>query len=154
MPFRQCLVPRWVDINGGTVTQAFTTQANPAPALGTLADVLSGMQALSSCGLAFTQLSPVQTVSEAAVTGSYPLVSDRAQIILRSSNGNTGRINIPGPIAEMFLTGGQKVDFANPQVVALLSAVFANLSDPYGNPWIEAVSGQRFKVRIPNPMSF
>lgn len=153
MGYRQLLVPRWLAVNGGTCTQAFTTQANPAPVLGTLQDVITALQAASHAGLAYTSLVPFNNVNEAPETGSYPSVSDRAQIILRSAAGRTGRINIPAPLDACFISGSDRVNFSHALISNLLAAVYANLCDPYGSPWVEAPSGLRYKVEIPQPMT-
>lgn len=150
MAYRQLLIPRWLDINGQTCTQSFHTVANPAPSLGSAAAVIAAMQTLTHSGLVYTQLAPVETVDDTPGSGAYPSVTDRAQIILRSDIGTVGRINVPAPVDSMFLAGSERVDFSNADVMALLSAVFAALGDPNGNPWTAAVSGKRMKIRNPS----
>ena len=152
MSYRQQLIPRWIDVNGGIVTQTFHSQSDPSPPLGSLADVLTSMQAMTHCGLVYAQLAPIAVYNETPSAGAYQTVSDRAQIIVRSTAGTTGRINVPGPLESIFLPGTERVDFANPLVAGLMAAVFANLSDAYGNPWVTAVSGKRMKVVIPPPL--
>lgn len=149
MVWRQKLVMKWQSLDGRTTSMATNTQSNPDPGMGTLANVYAAIQAASVAGLVYAERQPVVVVSEAPVTGPYPSITDRAQILLRAADGSTGRAIIPAPLADCFQADGETVDFGDPLVIAVVNAYLANLCAPSGSPWVEAYSGKRMKLTIP-----
>lgn len=147
--YRQKLVVKWKSMDGYKSTAFMTTQDNPDPALGSLANVGSTIQACSSAGLVYVERQPVLMVNTPPVAGPYPSIKDRAQIELRAADNSTGRVVIPAPIAAIFKPGGVYVDFANPLIVAVVAAITANLCSPTGSPWVEATSGKRTHLKSP-----
>lgn len=149
MGYRQTVILKWVDINGGTRTQTVTTQANPAPVFGGIDDFLSAVRDASDAGLWMTKLAPVDVVEEAAASGPYPTVQDVALMIFRTGAGTTIRITVPGPKAAMFKADLKTVDPAAALTVAIISAVIASVSDSNGNAVTTYVSGSRQKQSVP-----
>lgn len=151
MAWRQALVPRWIDNAGLTCTQTFYTAANPAPVPGSAAAIITSMQAASHAGLYYYKLCPIAVVGEAAEGGDYPSVTDRLQLLFRSTAGTVGKVNIVAPLTSLFLPGGERPDFDNPTLAAVVSAFTGFASDSYGNAWETCYSGKRMKIRIPSP---
>lgn len=147
--YRQTGILKWMDLKGGTRTNTVTLISNPTPTLGAFGTLKTAMQNASSCGLMYAALQPVVTVNATPNSGAYPTANDSLQLIFRSSTGSTGRLNIPGPIEELFLPDHERVDFANAKVQAIINAAYSALCDPNGNPWVTAVSGVRMNIRIP-----
>lgn len=147
--YRQTMVLKWVDENGGTRTQTISTQANPAPSFGAAAALTTAMQAASDCGLWLAKLAPVSVIDGAPADGPYKTVHDVALMIFRTSAGTTIRITVPGPKAAMFLPDLQTVDPASALASAIISAVLGAISDANGNPATTYVSGSRQFQSVP-----
>jgi hypothetical protein len=147
--YRQSLVLRWVDANGGTRAQALNTIANPAPALGTLAAVRDAIAAASHAGLLYAKLDPIAVYAPVPTTGPYQTCMDYLSMQFRTSAGTSVKINIPAPKVDLFLAGHERMDPTAGLVVAIRDAVFAAVSDSNGNPVNQLVSGMRCKLSIP-----
>jgi hypothetical protein len=146
---RQKLVWKFKSLDGRTATAFATTQANPDPALGSLANVTNAIAAASSAGLLYVERHPVVNVNADPVAGTYPSIRDRAQLQFRAADNSTGRIVIPAPVSACFLADGETVNFSNGLVDAVVQAVFANLCAPSGSAWVTAVSGKRHRINQP-----
>lgn len=149
LALRQNFILKWKDLNGGTRTQTMTTLDNATPTFGACSGLQTALVNASSCGLMFAAMQPMLNVNATPGSGPYPTAQDQLQLIFRTGVGTTGRLNVPGPIAELFLDGTDRVDFENAKVEAIVSAVFSSICDPYGNPFVKAVSGKRLKIEIP-----
>lgn len=143
---RQKIAFKFRSLDGWKSTAFCTTQANPDPALGTLANVPNAIQACSSAGLLYVERQPILLVDNAPVAGPYGSIKDRAVIEFRAADNTTGRVVIPAPIAAVFKADGERVNFANGLVDAVVGAVLANLCSPTGSPWITATSGKRTRI--------
>lgn len=149
MGYRQTVVMKWKDINGGTRTQTVTTQGNPAPVFGGISTLFDAVKDASDAGFWMAKLCPVLVVDEAPSSGPYPTVQDVALMIFRTDAGTTVRITVPGPKSAMFKADLQTVDPASALAAAIISAVLATVSDSNGNPAITYVSGSRQKQSVP-----
>lgn len=147
--YRQTLILKWIDINGGTRTQTITSQANPAPSFGSLSTFYGAVQAASDAGLWLAKLAPVLVVDETPASGPYPTVKDVALLIFRTSAGTTIRITVPAPKAAMFKPDLHTVDPAAALTLAIIAAVTGSISDANGNPATTYVSGSRQKQSVP-----
>lgn len=147
--YRQTLVVKWTDQNGGTRTQTISTQDNPAPSFGAAGALMTAVQAASDCGLWLAKICPVSVVNEAAADGPYKTVQDVALMIFRTSADTTIRITVPGPKAAMFKADLKTVDPAAALTAAIIAAVLGAVSDANGNPATTYVSGSRQKQEVP-----
>jgi len=144
---RQKLVLKYRSVDGWKSTAFMTTQDNPDPALGSLANVSAAISACSNAGLMYAERQPVLLVNAAPVAGPFGSIRDRAVIEFRAADSTTGRIIIPAPITAVFKTGNERVDFSNGLVDAVVQAVLANLCSASGSPWVTAISGKRTRLK-------
>lgn len=113
---------------------------------------MTAMQNGSDCGLWLYKMAPCEVIDEAPGDGPYPTVSDVALMIFRTSAGTTIRLNVPGPKADLFHVGSDRVNPAAPLSAAIIAAVLAALSDSNGNPATTFVSGTRQMQQVPPPV--
>ena len=151
MAYRQTVVLRWRDTQKWTRTQAFYTQANPAPDFGAAGDIITALQAASHAGLYYKLISPIEFVGATPVGGDYPAVKDYLMMNFRSSAGTTGKLNVPAPVSSLFLPDHERMDPDSSLVISIRDAMFASGSDAYGNPWEALISGRRARVAVVNP---
>ena len=146
MAYRQTVVLRWLDATRSTRTQAFYTQDNPAPDFGTAAGVIAAIAAASAAGLYYKMISPIELVNATPPGGPYPSVRDYLVMNFRSSAGTTGKLNVPAPLAAVFLADNETMDPDSSLVQDIRDAMFAAGCDSFGNPWVNLISGRRAKI--------
>jgi hypothetical protein len=125
----------WVDVNGFTTAQMYTTSAGDAAVLTALlakshADVLSTWE-----GALSVNPSPVPT------TGDYQTVGDKANLLFSTGAGTLVTVVLPAPKSSIFLADQETVDFT--QIAAIIAAVIAGVVDGSGNAVTTFIGGTR-----------
>lgn len=139
---------QWQDVSGKQASSFWTTQDQGAGGAGAYASLKAAAEACSSCKVIGIQFQTTIAYSPTPVTGAYPSVLDRA--VLRTSipaTSQPSRIEIPGPLAAIFLPDLVTVDLANASVLALQAQVMARLGDSSGNYMGPFIRGIRARAR-------
>lgn len=125
----------WRDAKGNTARTSFYIQGANATAQATAANaIFSTMGALTNA--AFQSSSGPETAAPTEVVygtnAAYASVEDKAVFTFQTAHGSLHRIQIPAPVAAIFLADGETVDATNTAVVAFTSAFVANACDSDG----------------------
>lgn len=139
------LWPNFVDVNNNTAKGLWTLQDQAQLSLTPYADLLTATQDLSCMALYSANLQRRGNIAATPVSGPYCTNRDRVVMVLQSAN-TTWNLEIPGPIAGIFLADNETVDTGNPLVQAWFGAVAAILGDPIGSPWTILLKGYRTVV--------
>lgn len=142
----------FLDKNGQPCNLQWATQDQTDGVPASIVGLGTAVQALSVAKLVAIQYSTTHVIGGTGGDGDYPSVWDRAVLLDRTSSARPyGQIQIPAPKSSIFLSDNLTVDLSNPDVMAFVAQVLANLGDKSGNPIVSVYRGQRSRVRS-NPM--
>jgi hypothetical protein len=129
----------WIDAQGENVLHIVSGN-------GSLAGVMSHLQALSNAGVSNWWEAPNNALSPTPGTGIYPTVRVQAVLEFRdSTSGSLARLFIPAPLSTIFLGDRTTVD---PSAIGgLISAVEGVVLAGSGNPVDQFVGGQIYATR-------
>lgn len=138
----------WVDQSGQGCTTQWATQSQSDAVPGGLLTLGAAAQAMSCAKLVAIQYSTTHIIGGVGTSGSYPSVWDRAVLLDKYSGSRyNGQLQIPAPLASIFLSDNVTVDMSSPLVTAFVAQVLANLGDKAGNPVSQVTRGNRSRVR-------
>jgi hypothetical protein len=127
-------VYKWVDNAGNSGQGQHFAAANPC-------SILTNMQAVSRCGIAWNVDGPVDGAIGVPSAGAFPSVEDTARLIFQKGDGSLVSLLIQAPDDSIFLADGVTVDPTT--IVALIAACVGELSDQAGTTVTAYVAGVR-----------
>jgi len=128
-------------VNGALGALAADTAAQ---AIATPLDALTNAHLQQAIG-PFTSL-PTEVIYGANAT--YGSIEDKAIFTFQTANGTIHRVQVPAPIAAIFLADGETIDTTNTLVVAFVSAYIANAFSRTGVAITFGAQGTRIRRKM------
>lgn len=125
----------WLDAGGRTTAILLTTNAGAAV-------VNASVASFSNAGIQQAWEGPLVVAVPAPVAAQYPGVLDRATLFFSTAAGSVVKVQIPAPLASIFLADQETVDPA--VIAALIALVIANVVTDAGVPVTSYIGGTRF----------
>ena len=151
MAWRQRVLLYWQGLGTEGISEkstTFHTQANPAPAFGTVQAIIDAAQGLSVGVIKTASLCPIAVYAGAPGPGSYSTARDYAKLFLNCANGDGTELIIAAPRSDIWLPGTDRMDLTHADVQTLINACIAAMSNGSGSPVVSADSGRRYKIKL------
>ena len=137
MPFIRSTI--WLDANGFSVIKALRTNA-------TASVIAAALQAVSNSGQLQYWESPPVTPANPATAAIYQSNKDQAVLFFQCADATLAQLEIPAPLASIFMADADTVDPANALVILLIAACLApgaELLSASGSPAVAYTGGRR-----------
>jgi hypothetical protein len=122
------LIMEYTDASG-----AYLRASNWIAIGGSLAALVAAVQACSNTNITFATSNQPLVGTATPGLGLYPSLFDGALFSYQTGPGQAMQFFLPAPLGSLFSANGVQIDTANPLIIALNTAIAANLTDPAGN---------------------
>jgi hypothetical protein len=135
------LILEYTDASG-----AYLRASNWLQVTGSLPTLVAAIQACTNTNITFATANQPLVGTATPGLGLYASLFDGALFSYQTGPGQAMQFFLPAPLGSLYAANGVQIDTANPLIIALNTAIAANLTDPAGNApsaFISAVKTSR-----------